>query len=77
MKNKQYYDTIYIQSMFLYLGATPILSNILITLANVTLTVIFEELIKEIFSYVMTLKEWVIMFSDFLVILLGTAEGLS
>ncbi len=68
---------IHIQSMFLYLGATPILSNILITLANVTLTVILEELIKEIFSYVMTLKEWVIMFSDFLVILLGTAEGLS
>ena len=65
------------QSMFLYLGATPILSNILITLANVTLTVILEEFIKEIFSYVMTLKEWVIMFSDFLVILLGTAEGLS
>ena len=65
------------QSMFLYLGATPILSNILITLANVTLTVILEELIKEIFSYFMTLKEWVIMFSDFLVILLGTAEGLS
>ena len=63
--------------MFLYLGSTPILSNILITLANVTLTVILEELIKEIFSYVMTLKEWVIMFSDFLVILLGTAEGLS
>ena len=63
--------------MFLYLGATPILSNILITLANVTLTVILEELIKEIFSYVMTLKEWVIMFSDFLVILLGTAERLS
>ena len=63
--------------MFLYLGATPILSNILITLANVTLTVILEELIKEIFSYAMTLKEWVIMFSDFLVILLGTAEGLS
>ena len=68
---------IHIQSMFLYLGATPILSNILITLANVTLTVILEELIKEIFSYVMTLKEWVIMFSDFLVILLGTAERLS
>ena len=68
---------IHIQSMFLYLGSTPILSNILITLANVTLTVILEELIKEIFSYVMTLKEWVIMFSDFLVILLGTAEGLS
>ena len=68
---------IHIQSMFLYLGATPILSNILITLANVTLTVILEELIKEIFSYFMTLKEWVIMFSDFLVILLGTAEGLS
>ena len=68
---------IHIQSMFLYLGATPILSNILITLANVTLTVILEELIKEIFSYVMTLKEWVIMFSDFLVILLGTVEGLS
>ena len=68
---------IHIQSMFLYLGATPILSNILITLANVTLTVILEELIKEIISYVMTLKEWVIMFSDFLVILLGTAEGLS
>ena len=68
---------IHIQSMFLYLGATPILSNILITLANVTLTVILEELIKEIFSCVMTLKEWVIMFSDFLVILLGTAEGLS
>ena len=44
---------IHIQSMFLYLGATPILSNILITLANVTLTVILEELIKEIFSYVM------------------------
>ena len=64
-------------SMFLYLGATPILSNILITLANVTLTVILEELIKVIFSYVMTLKEWVIMFSDFLVILLGTVEGLS
>ena len=64
-------------SMFRYLGATPILSNIFSTLAEVALTVVFEELIKEIFSYAITLKEWVIMFNDFLVILLGTAEGLS
>ena len=64
-------------SMFLYLGATPILSNIFSTLAEVALTVVLEELIKELFSCAMTLKEWVIMFNDFLVILLGTAEGLS
>ena len=63
--------------MSLYLGATPILSNIFSTLAKVALTVVLEELIKELFSCTMTLKEWVIMFNDFLVILLGTAEGLS
>ncbi len=63
--------------MFLYMGATPILSNIFLTLAEVALTVLLEERIKEILSYAITLKEWVIMFSDFLVILLGTVEGLS
>ncbi len=63
--------------MFLYMGATPILSNIFLTLAEVALTVLLEELIKEILSCAITLKEWVIMFSDFLVILLGTVEGLS
>lgn len=63
--------------MFLYMGATPVLSNIFLTLAEVALTVLLEELIKEILSCTITLKEWVIMFSDFLVILLGTVEGLS
>lgn len=63
--------------MFLYMGATPILSNIFLTLAEVALTVLLEELIKEILSCAITLMEWVIMFSDFLVILLGTVEGLS
>lgn len=63
--------------MFLYMGATPILSNIFLTLAEVALTVLLEELTKEILSCTITLKEWVIMFSDFLVILLGTVEGLS
>ena len=71
------YNICDIMSMFLYLGATPILSNIFSTLAEVALTVVLEELIKELFSCAMTLKEWVIMFNDFLVILLGTAEGLS
>ena len=63
--------------MFLYLGATPNLSNISITLAEATLTVFVKELILEIFTYAMTLKEWMIMFNDFSVILLGTAERLS
>ena len=63
--------------MFLYMGATPVLSNIFLTLTEVALTVLLEELIKEILSCAITLKERVIMFSDFLVILLGTVEGLS
>ena len=63
--------------MFLYLGATPNPFNIFITLAETALTVLLEEMIQEISTYTITLKEWMIMLVYFPVILLGTAEGLS
>lgn len=63
--------------MFLYSGATPATSNILVTLSEVALTSFFKEFIKDIISKMYHSKEVMIMFMTSSAILLGTAEGLS
>ena len=62
--------------MFLYMGATPVTSNIFLTLTEIALTSILTELVKEFISITYHSKELMIMFCFIPAILLGTAEGL-
>ena len=62
--------------MFLYMGATPITSNIILDLAETALTSFLKELIKDFISKMYYSKELMIMFANNNAILLGTAEGL-
>ena len=62
--------------MFLYLGSTPIPSNIFLKLIQPALASFAEELIKKFISQKNNLEELIIMFYYNFYILLGTAEGL-
>jgi len=63
--------------MFLCVGATPTLPNIVITPLGFVLSAFAEALIQEVASNIFpTLKEWMSMFSMIFVILLGTAGSL-
>ena len=60
--------------MFLCVGSTPALPDIIITPLVFVLTAFAEALIQEIATNVYpSLKEWMSMFSIVLVVLLGTA----
>ncbi len=62
--------------MFLYLGATPISSNICLKIIQTVLIFFAEELIKNFISRKNNLKNLIMLYNNF-DILLGTAEGLS
>lgn len=63
--------------MFLYLGATPNLPNILLKLIEIVLKHLVDGLIEKIILEINNSKEWMIMFSCIPVILLGIAGRLS